>query len=528
MNYRKILKSNLFIFLSFLVIFYAIFRYSESFNKGYNAIEDYAIIETNQALETKSFVSVYEDLMKMELDGHKRIRPMWVFYFLTSVKLFGFNLLLLNIYIVLLCIITSFILFKFCKNIGFSSIQSYLFAFLTLIGPATIIYSRPPDAEIIGMLLLSITLFFLSKSIFSPKNQLFYKACFVIFILFTSLSKESFLILVPSILILYIWLYSSKNNTGIFQTLKKNSIIIGIVTMFSVTILYSIIKLLGKNQNTSYSGVNINLFSYKTLIDFLNTVVNTDMFLIFLLGLFIFIENELQKNKLSSDYFKKHLKNLLVIFVLILSIIVPQFILYYKTGFVERYYLFYLIGYAFLLVYILRIIFESTSISSFIKYLYLSTIIMYLSLTLIANTIPSISSFTKYCNATEEVVNYLKKSPNNTTLIVLDPAIDYHKFYSLNIYLNHLKIKNDYKFDFIKLETKNKFFSDTSFYNRQLNFAKKKVGENLINNGNEIYEFNSILLFTVFDKPFIEKNKKWFNASEYKKKSNYFYTFYYK
>ena len=61
MNYRKILKSNLFIFLSFLVIFYAIFRYSESFDKGYDITEDFAIINTDQSLDTKSFVTVYKD-----------------------------------------------------------------------------------------------------------------------------------------------------------------------------------------------------------------------------------------------------------------------------------------------------------------------------------------------------------------------------------------------------------------------------------------------------------------------------------
>jgi len=528
MNYKKIFSSNIFVFISFLLLFYAIFRYSESFDKGYDITEDFAIINTDQSLDTKSFVTVYEDMMKIELDGYKRIRPMWVLYFVTTVKLFGFNLLLLNIYIAILCICTSFLLFKFCKNIGYTLLQSYLFALLTLIGPATIMYTRPPDAEIIGMLLLSISLFFLSKSIFSTKNQNLYKIGFAMFLIFASLSKESFLILVPAVLYLYLWIYSSKNKTGIKQSLKKNFLTIFIPSVFSLSTLLLIIKLLGVNQNRSYSGVNVSLFSGNTIIDFLETVFNTDMFLIFLLGLFIFFENEIQKNKLTSDYVKSHLKNLFKLLGLIILIIVPQFILYFKTGFVERYYLPYLIGYSFLLIYILRIIFESKSISTFFKYLYLSTIIVYLSLTLVTNTIPAISSFTNYCNATEDVVNSLKLTQDKTTLVVLDPALNYHKVYSLKIYLDHLKIKRDFKYDFVKLDKSNKFFSDTSFYNKQLNYAKKNLGEDIIDTEKNNDDIDNIMIFTGLNEIFINKNQHWFKESDYSKKQNYFYTLYYK
>jgi len=171
MNYKKIVNSNLFVFILFLLIFYSIFRYSESFNKGYNIVEDHAYILSDIALDTTSFTSVYEDQLKTEFKGHKRFRPVWLLYFLTSVQIFGYNLLLLNIFISILGICTAFFLYKFCKNIGFSAVQSFLFALLTLIGPATIMYSRPPDSEIFGMFMLSLTLFFLSKSIFSEKKS---------------------------------------------------------------------------------------------------------------------------------------------------------------------------------------------------------------------------------------------------------------------------------------------------------------------------------------------------------------------
>jgi len=528
MKFKKIFTSNIFVFIYFLLIFYAIFRYSESFNKGYNAIEDWSIINAEQSLDSSSFSSVYDKMMRVELYGYKRIRPMWVLYFLTSVELFGFDLLLLNIYIVFLCIITSFLLFKFCRNIGFSSLQSFLFALLTLIGPATIVYARPPDAEIIGMLMLSLTLYFLSKSIYSKKHQILYKICFVISLLFTSLSKESFLIVIPAVLYLYLWIYSLKNDLGIIKSIKKNYLIIIVSTINSLVILFLIIKFLGINQDRSYSGVNISLFTSKTIFDFIYTVLKTDMFFLILLGIFIFFENELQKNKLNSEYLKKHIKTLFIIFGLISLIIVPQFIIYYKTGFIERYYLPYLIGYSFLLIYILKIIFESKSISSFLKYLYLSTLIIYLFIELSTKTIPSITFFSKECKETTEIVNSIKNNQNDVLLVVMDPAQSSSKANSLKIYMEFLKIRKDFKYDFVKKENINKFFTDTTFYNKSLKYAESLFGNNLIDSEKNNSDIDMILIFYGLNKPFIEKNKHWFKESEFKKKQIFFYTLYYK
>ncbi|MBK9332323.1 MAG: hypothetical protein IPM96_08010 [Ignavibacteria bacterium] len=342
------------------------------------------------------------------------------------------------------------------------------------------------------------------------------------------MSKESFLILTPAILYLYLWIYSLKNNTGIIKSLKNNFFTVFISSIVSLFILKIIIDLVGVNQNHSYSGVNFKLFSTKTIIDFLETVINTDMFLIFLLGLFIFFENEIHKNKLSSDYIKKHLKNLYALIGLSILIIVPQYILYYKTGFVDRYHLPYLIGYSFLLIYVLKIIFESITISKFTKYLYLITIIVYLSLTIVTKTIPTISTFSKYCNATVEVVNSIKNNENEDLLIVLDPAQAASIVNSLKTYMDYLKINKDYKYEFVKSEKINKFFSDTTFYNKTYKYAVQLFGNKLFNSEKESSKIDMILIFSGLNKPFIEKNKSWFKESDFKKKQTITYTLYYK
>jgi len=287
-------------------------------------------------------------------------------------------------------------------------------------------------------------------------------------------------------------------------------------------------KFVAVNREHSYSGVNISMFSGKTLLEFLNMVLKTNMFLIVLFGIFIFFENELQKNKLSSDYLKKHIKTLFTILILTLLIIVPQLILYYKTGFIERYYLPYLMGYSILLIYILKIIFDSKSISTLVKYLYLSTIFVYLILELSTNTIPAITFFSKECRETTEIVNSIKNIQNKKLLIVFDPAQSGSKANSLKIYMDFLKIKEEYRYDFVKLGHVNKFFSDTVFYNKSFNYAKKLFGEKLIDSGKDNADIDLILIFRDLNKAFIDKNKSWFKETHYKKKQIFNYTLYYK
>lgn len=521
------LKKDLFVFLLFLLVFYGIFRYSESFNRGYYIIEDWNIIATTQSLDTGSSISTLENLQKINYYGYKRFNPVQPLYFWLTISTFRYDILSINIFLAFLCICTSFLLFKFCLNIGYTYLQSILFALITLIGPATVMYTRPSDAEVIGMLFLSITLFFLSKSIFSQKHQILFKIFFIISLLITSLSKESFLILSPAILFLYLWIYSSKNNVGIIQSLKKNYIVIILPTFILIVFLFLLIKTVKINQGR-YSGVDINLLSGNTLKNFIENIFTTNVFLLALFGIFIFFDNALQINRFSSEYIKKNLKNFLMVFILMLLIITPQFILYYKTGFVERYYLPYLMGYSFLLIYLLRIICDSKSISSFIKFLFSLTIITYLIIVIITNTIPAISFFTKNCKETTEVVNLIKKSRGNELLMVFDPAQSGAIVNSLKTYMDHLKINKEYKYDFVKLDRINKFFSDTSFYNKSLNYANTHFGEKLINSGKENADINTILIFFELNKSFIEKNKYWFKENDYKKKKFINYTLYYK
>jgi len=345
----------------------------------------------------------------------------------------------------------------------------------------------------------------------------------------TSLSKESFLILTPAILFLYLWLYHFRNNTGIIETFKKNYILLILTSVLFISIVLLLLNSVGVSREGSHNNVNISLFSVKVFSDFINSFFKKNLLLMALFGLLIFFDNELQKNKLTSDYIKKHLKNIFIVFILALLIFIPQFIIYYRSGFIEgRYYVPYLLGYSFLIIYILKIIFDSKSISYISKYIYLFTVITYLFIEVISISIPEISAFSKRCRENTQVINFLKKYPGKNLLIVFDPAQQGYQVRSLKIHLDYLNVKKDYTYEFIKKKDINIFFSDTALYNKSMNFALRLFGNNLVDSKKDNSDISTILIYHDLNKNFIEKNKDWFKESNYKKNQNIYYTIYYK
>lgn len=519
MNYKNNFKSDLFVFFLFLLILYSIFRFVGTFYQGFDIVEDQLLIKVEQSIDSMPDTDVLEQMIKNDVDGLKRFRPFWVLFLYSIVKLFGLNLFLINVFNAVLCVITCFLLYKFCRIIGFNIVQSFLFALLTAIGPATIMWIRVMDAEIVGMLMLSVTLIFLSKSVYSPKNIFFYKSGFIVFALITSLCKENFLIIIPALLLLYLWLYSLKNKTGFIQSIKENYKFIILTVLILTSVVYSMLNAVGVNKNHGYAGVSVSLFSLETVSNFLEIVFTTNIFLIFSIGFIIYLDSELRNKKLLKEYFTKELNNIVFLLGFMLLVIVPQYIFYSKTGFIGgRYYLPYLIGFSFITIYLLKLIFESVLISYSVKYLYLTTIIVFISLELITVTFPSLKKYSDECKETTEVLKSLINNPNGEILFVMDPVQNYPEVYTMKIYLDYFKAQKEYKYDFIKRNYLHPHYADTSFYNKTLTVSEKNLSMNKIDSTVDNSNINCILVLNSLDSKFIEKNKYWFNINKYQKR----------
>jgi len=74
-------------------------------------------------------------------------------------------------------------------------------------------------SELLALFFLSIALFYMAK-IYLINDSLINKIIFIVFILLSSLSKESFILIIPSIYFLYVWRISEQKNISFINAFK--------------------------------------------------------------------------------------------------------------------------------------------------------------------------------------------------------------------------------------------------------------------------------------------------------------------
>lgn len=511
-------KSNFFIFILFFLIFFSFFRYTQSIDMGFDYLEDQLIVKTVDSLNTSSYFSVLGNMTASDIRDGARFRPFWVFYFVTNLKILGDDLLLINLMSILICIFTAFFLYLFCFTSGFTKTESVIFPLLILIGPVTSMYVRRTDVEIIGMLMLSVSLFFLSKSIFSDKRNNLYSWCFVISLLLTSICKENFIGVIPAVLFLYLWLYSFKHNSSIVSSIKKNYVtVIFILSMMFVTAL-TLVMSVGIDSSARYSGIKSDLISAGTLIDFSQLLIKTHLFLMLIPGIILFLLCLFKNKDLSEKKSESPIKIFYYSIVFMLLVIVPQYLVYSKTGFLGgRYYVPYLMGFAFMIIILLREMNVQNSWNKSAKYIYIALIIIFLGFELKTSAAEPVTAYRIDCNNFTKVLKTVSQFPDDELLIVMDPVQNYAEVYSFRVYLDHFKSNKNLKYDFIKSGFLHPIYADTSFYNMFLQGSEYFLSSAKIDSSKENSEIKNILILSNLNYRFLEKNKLWFDTDKFRK-----------
>ncbi|MBK7446115.1 MAG: hypothetical protein IPJ45_08840 [Ignavibacteria bacterium] len=93
------------------------------------------------------------------------------------------------------------------------------------------------------MFFLSLSMMFLAMSIYHGRHKLKYDLLFITSLLASSLCKESFILMIPAMLFLYLCLYSRKNNLSLFKSFKDNIYLTGIPSVILIISLLYIIFL---------------------------------------------------------------------------------------------------------------------------------------------------------------------------------------------------------------------------------------------------------------------------------------------
>ncbi len=513
-------KRELAIFAFLLLAFFAVFRIANAINIGYFITEDHLIIRTYDQLNSGSFDEVFENSLKKDMDINKRFRPLWVLSTLSTVAIFGVGLLEINLYTILLCIFTAFLLYKSCRNIGINVFLSILFSLVTLIGPATVMYIRRVDAEIHGMLLLSLSFYFMTKVLIADKRYALFKVLFVLFLILSAMMKESFLLVIPSMVFLYILLYSDKQSLSLFSSFKKNFVVVFILLSYFLIHILMLVSFVGMDKH-NYAGVEVTKFSFKTVGDFVNTALSSGIFLLVIVSLGLLLDHEHLRVNSNKQDLTRFRARILGILTFLLLFVVPQLFLYYRVGFENRYYLPYLMGYSFALIVLSDTILKSKIIPKISKYVFTILLVALVFIQYLNDAYPALTFQAKRCKALTSAADEIMKSQKNDLLIVFDPLTNLWDVPSLGLYLKHFGSEKDLRYDLVYTNQTNKLLNDPKYrddISKKSNAFIEKNRFQIIDSLEKVPTINEVLIIGNLNEKFLEKSKKWFDERMYEKK----------
>ncbi|NEP52823.1 MAG: hypothetical protein F6K65_30095, partial [Moorea sp. SIO3C2] len=221
LNNRKLL-SNFIVFTLIVITFFSIAYQTGLINSGFRYfIDDHQIPQLSYDLTNKGFLKTVSTWLNIDKSVN-RFRPFYIINLVTVTQLFGINSTLWFLYITLLGSLTTFFIFVFGRLLNFSVLIALIFSISTLLGSQSEIWTRPIIPDAYGMFFLSVSLVFLGLSCKPKYNKGFTNVVFVIFTIFMSLCKESYLIFIPTLMVGKLFLYKNETQHSLWQTIKHN------------------------------------------------------------------------------------------------------------------------------------------------------------------------------------------------------------------------------------------------------------------------------------------------------------------
>ncbi|HEY9619556.1 MAG TPA: hypothetical protein V6C78_04260 [Crinalium sp.] len=506
------------IFLVILLLitsfYFFIFSQTGLLSSGFRFfVDDHQIAAINHDLSLKSLPRTILDWLL--LDNSARFRPAYYTHVILQTQIFGLNAGLWFGYLCLLTSLTNFSLFAFAKLLKIPTTLALLFSGLTLWGAQAVIWARPSLPEALGTFFLATSLMFAALGSRISKYQTVSNIIFATFAVLTSLSKESFIIFIPALVSIKIWSDSTFNEIPLRQALSQNKFLAGVLGgVMILEVLY--IKFAIGTQATGYAGFDENNLKISNLLRTAATLTKASHPSFLGLAIALLIAIAVFKREPLLALFKKLYP---VVFILLASII-PQILLYAKSG-IDGYYLIPgILGYSLLTVVVLSLILERSKFLGFL----LTTLAVIL---LCFQLPPMLSTYNQMAKDSRDMNALLQNIQSCTAneepiLVALNPRVRYEVAVSLKRTLNYAFQRNNLLVATYGLEKTN-FFSDTLRDQEKIwSFLDPKTIENLyedktILNFPDKSKIKAVLVFDKLDNDFLKSSLAWFMPSHYKR-----------
>lgn len=481
-------------------------------------IDDHQIFLMDRDLRNQGWFSTVYQWILYDRQDVFRFRPYYQFHIVTLTQFFGLNAVFWFIYITVIGSLTCFFLFLFGRVLNFSIPISLLFAISILLGNQSEIWIRPLIPDSLGMFFLSMILILLGKSCRDSSPRRIDQIIFIILVIFMSLSKESYILFIPTIIALKIYLtayFQQKSFQKIIQQYQKTLTLL--MAIFILEMVY-VLFFLGTNA-TGYAGVDEKSFQILSLATTAWQLLNAGLIGITLLAIVSYWITNYCFKKQSFNVFLDQLKPY---GVFLLIALIPKTFLYAKSGIVAAFYLFPFIVIACLLLAKTLSLIETSYRPLAIVIITFLSILLLSRLPLVWAMYGTFAKDSRLMNQlltqTEICVN--KEQP---ILIVANPKVRFEAVDSLQ---RVLRTQGHQRLILATYGLKDADFysnklADTEVYWSFLdtNLLLKGYNHQTLQNFSDKMSIQAIIIFDGLEEDFKKTQKSWFSPDNYQSQS---------
>ena len=335
-------KEFLIITIFFFILVFAVLLLNGTITCGMHLVDDHDFIQYDYEMrqQNKSMLDVMRG--ELEEDFGDRFRPLYYPVRVIQTYIFGTDLVAMSIFrgieVVVSCIIFYYIARKLNCNIKYSLATSLL----VMVGPQSAIWWKLGPQELTGTWVwgLGVLCLFWWKE---TKKKIYNVLALILFI-FISLYKESYIMLFPTVMLIYLYFDlegQEITKESVWQSIKNNIISLLVVVITAIVEVFVIVFVIGTDK-TGYGGIDLSMSLYdyaKVLFNNLRLPLRIGQYALFALGVILIYRKNLKV--IWEEKWK-------VLFAIVM--IVPQMVLYSKTGLEERYVIPWIYGVAYLFV----------------------------------------------------------------------------------------------------------------------------------------------------------------------------------
>lgn len=427
-NLDRYLSNNLLVSsLVFIPIWGLIFIGSNIINAGFNyLIDDHTILEIHHTYTSFNDIIVDPFTSLLSTAPKSRFRPIYDVLLRLCTQIYGLNSVIWYLSSLLVAITTSIVFYLIGRLQRFYQIESIGFATLIVFGQQSSTYTRFGTPETTATLFVALSFLFASLTSDRQIKQKAYDCLFIIFALLAALNKEACILILPALAAFKIWHSSQVSDISLKESFDRHKY--QAIFMLGSFILFLAYIKLGSVSGPGYAGIDRDTLSIMSIFNSL--LANGAIFgsaLIANIGYYLTSKDRVRVR--MSGYY-----------ISIALIIIPQLILYNKTGMLWHYVLPASIGVSLLTFYPLAKI--RTSSTKAYK------IVIGIILTILAIQIIFTGSYFKtLSNRTtpikimvSDIANCVRQ--NAPLAIVGNPYVDYEALTAFYKIAN-LSIKND-------------------------------------------------------------------------------------